>query len=1724
MPPQPASKNGDVSVLKFCTAASPRRGPFFYGRSLRFGFFCIDNQVFGYAKEKKMTTRRFGSPAHRRTVQIGLALGVVAAILSVVSAGPALADWTETFTFDPGDLRVASVRGYDELRLKGCVVDAPEGAPRLPMYVHTVSLPIGQKVVRAEIVGIESQAVPGTYDILPGGGEIPDAPIRRTPDVWSGAGAYPGEVVSVGSTGFMGGVPVASLVVRPVQLIPAEGQLVFHREIRVRIVTASTDESGVRSQRPTAQMSRFEAPHGTGEIPRMPAKGSMSGFFQPTEYPSLDGSLVEYLIITVDEMAAEFQRLADWKTSYGVPAVVKTVSWIEANYPGGVDLPEKIRLFIRDAYQNWGTTWVLLGGDVEQIPIRLAHSDYYSPGDWLITCEMYYQCLDGNWNGDGDHLFGEGYRDVVSPGDSVDFYPDVFLGRASAEDLTEVSNFIDNAMDYRKDPDPGYLTSGLFLGEVVFPIGWDPGDPIYLDGSDICEQSAQWFPSTWDTTKLYEIYGNENHDAVLAEMNEGHGIVVVVNHGDAFKMSTSDDEFLYLSDIDAMTNAGKTGFIYTSNCNLAQIEMDCFNEHLMQNLDQGYIGAMGSSRFCFPHAGRDFQEEVFRLLFEAGVTRMGELQALHKVPFVAVAGSDNSAYRWTILSYMLMGDPELPIWLHEPETLNVTHAGSMSLGDSTYSVQVTSGGSPVEGLTVCLWKEGSGEYARALTDASGQVDVSFEPGSLGSVSLVVVGDGYIPYEATVSVGGSGRVYVSQVGLDDSSEGNGDGVWDGGETIDLDITLYNGTGSSVSGVNGTLGLVTGTTMTVYMTFDGVPVPELLRVGADGVHPGSLPAAYAIADESIVGRPDFTGSAAPDSGVYVWLDGNGWHVRSVGGYDDHDVWVSITTDGQALDVEAFHTESDDSLWVGPQGLQLFSTLSPTDYEDGADAVFANNDGITIIGSSGSYGTIASGFGQTRTFNLSAAATVPDRVPVWLIMDITSSSDSWTEWIRMDIHGPDLCDYFHGIDDSTYSGNGNARAEVGEIVILRPGVVNRGSGAASGVTATLRAVAGVDVNDSTDTLGSIDPDEVVLSSGGFVFTCLSPSMLVSLQLDDADGRRWLETFELDPPSAPTGLVASPSPNSIALRWEPSPEADVFGYNVYRSNGGGAFQRVTALLDEGSAYHEDPGLTPESHYVYRVTAVDTSGNESAPSGPLDAWSAAPQLDGFPVASMNQFYSSPAIVDMDMDTDLEIIVGSKDGYVYAWHHTGEPVSGWPKDTGGEIWSSPALGNLDEDDELEVVCGTWDKKVFAWNHDGTGLIAPDGVFADTPSYVRSSPVIEDVDYDGEMEVVVGCGNSRVYAWNHDGTGMLEANGTFAIVGGGEIAGSPAVADIDANGRHEIIVGSINGNMYAWRGDGTGYLNPDGLFAEVSLPIWSSPAIGDLDNNGDLEIVCASWNDSVYAWHHDGNLLSGWPTFAQGDVWSSPALGDLDGNGDLEVVIGSDVHKVFAWKYDGDGYLLPNGKLAETENDVWAAPALVDLDEDGKLDIVVGCTDGLLYVWNRLGEYLPGWPVTNYDAIYSSPAIGDLDLDGDIEIVSASYDGMLYVYDLGETFDPGAADWPMYQHDALRTGFHGWSGFLEVETEFASPVVAGLEQNYPNPFNPETLIAYRVGSANEVELSVYDVRGRRVTTLVSSTQQPGIYRVRWGGENSQGQPVASGVYFYRLRVGDEHFSRKMVLMK
>jgi hypothetical protein len=145
---------------------------------------------------------------------------------------------------------------------------------------------------------------------------------------------------------------------------------------------------------------------------------------------------------------------------------------------------------------------------------------------------------------------------------------------------------------------------------------------------------------------------------------------------------------------------------------------------------------------------------------------------------------------------------------------------------------------------------------------------------------------------------------------------------------------------------------------------------------------------------------------------------------------------------------------------------------------------------------------------------------------------------------------------------------------------------------------------------------------------------------------------------------------------------------------------------------------------------------------------------------------------------------------------------------------------------------------------------------------------------------------------------------------------------------------------------------------------------------------------------------------------------------------------------------------------------------------------------------------DYTLMEGSPCIdaGTADLDGDGE------DDIEYV---GAAPDMGA-----FEYGAL----------VNVDETKVVPESFTLHQNYPNPFNPTTILRYNLPEQTEVTLTVYDMLGRQVKTLINNTQTAGYKSTQWNATNNTGQPVSAGLYLYTIQAGEFRQTKKMVLLK
>tara|TARA_B100001964_G_scaffold216052_1_gene254960 strand:- start:583 stop:975 length:393 start_codon:yes stop_codon:yes gene_type:complete len=93
-----------------------------------------------------------------------------------------------------------------------------------------------------------------------------------------------------------------------------------------------------------------------------------------------------------------------------------------------------------------------------------------------------------------------------------------------------------------------------------------------------------------------------------------------------------------------------------------------------------------------------------------------------------------------------------------------------------------------------------------------------------------------------------------------------------------------------------------------------------------------------------------------------------------------------------------------------------------------------------------------------------------------------------------------------------------------------------------------------------------------------------------------------------------------------------------------------------------------------------------------------------------------------------------------------------------------------------------------------------------------------------------------------------------------------------------------------------------------------------------------------------------------------------------------------------------------------------------------------------------------------------------------------------------------------------------------PIFLSLSQNYPNPFNPLTSIEFQIDINDNIQLTIYDIKGRQVKTLISGFVLAGSYITNWDGKDKHGFNVPSGIYIYKLLTSNRTLSKKMTLLR
>jgi hypothetical protein len=1593
--------------------------------------------------------------------------------------------------------------------------------PSLPYRVFSVLLPQGEEVSSFRLEGGSEIELAGSIPLALFEGELmTDGTLAgiHIPqgDLDGESQVFPAwEVRHVGTSGWRG-YRIATFEVFPVRYNRSTGRLAAIEGMILVIETMPGDrESEARRQRHVEGFRKKSRDRVRKSVinPHAVSSYSFSDIvveessraFLPSYMPGMEGSTVQYLIITNEEMEPEFQRLAEWKTQKGIPAVVRTVEWIEQNTRAGSDLAETVRNFIRDAYEKWGVEYVLLGGDTEVIPERFAYTTYYS-GKFIPT-DMYYECLDGTWNDDADSLWGEGFQTSSNRGDEADLYAEIFVGRLPAVSIIEASTLVDKTINYESPSDTLYKSDFLLLAEVISPAFYNPGDVIYTDGAEFLQSihDAYLAPNPDITSiRLYENYPaypgsmELTMAASLAQMDIGVNHVLHAGHGGKFNTSLGDGSILN-SDADNLTNGSKVFSMYLLNCDNVAFDTDCIAESFLLNPDGGAFAVTGSSRSAFPTAARIYMNEYYKQLFDNDVVQLGKTRIKSREPFTPAAYAETSD-RWMHLIFSYLGDPESNQYRGIPGQFDIIAPASVPFGHNEIVIGVESEGAPFDSAYVCLYKDDD-DYQYGYTDAAGHVTFEdFLCRDLGTIIVTVTGLDHCVGTTSIDVDPSASSYlrVNNIVPSDDSGGNGDGVVDAGETVALMIELTNS------------GSITG----------------------------------------------------------------------------EKLWAEITT-------------SDPSITVN-NGISVYPDIPAGGRE-------LNNDSLSI--------TIDPG--------------VEDESPVEFLIEIFDSTGGyWTEQFAVEVHAPELELYINSMTDSIPYGDGDGSIVSGEQYLLRIGVKNFGTGAATGLQGKISSdELGVTIADSLAEYWELSSMETGYGDG---FLVTEANMTVpnyfTFELTDVHGRVFSRSIELRRPGAPFGLTldSSISPDQIHATWHGPDSLETLRYLVYYSTSpGGPYAQVSPdLLLHPIFRNRD--LAFSTRYYVVITSIDSCGNVSSFSEEASTSTNPPQLAGWPCSVDEGSSSSPAVGDIDGDMHLDIVFGAGD--IYVWDSRGyelldgdnRPLTWGIFATEGSGYTAAiALADLDGVPGQEIIGASWDtREIYIFTHDGS--ILPGWPIA-TTDFCWASPVAGDFDGDGDLEIVTYDVDGTVYVWHHDGSELMDGdlnagtNGPFFSAGlpshGWHIS-TPALADMDNDGIVELIVAAPSDSIYVLNADGSRVAGWPVFIGDSGAGVGASPVVGDIDGDSYPEVIIQNQYARVLGLNHDGTAMTGWPRWINSNNFfaGSAALADLTGDGRLEVVIPSMNGYCYIFLYNGAS--MPGWPRAYSDGvPTESSPVIADINDDGSLDIILGAENGRISAWNLDGSYIAGFPIQLKSYVRGTPEIRDVDFDGDLELIASCWDENVYIWDLDGEYHYECVQWSGFHGNQYNSGWkelevltdasvtawvyeltgsdlrltwsvaggdHEWNLYRRVGSDEFTIAAEGLRddgsgnivwtdrsveeglayeyrlestggsdaletgrieipvsrarlyQNHPNPFNPSTTIVFTIpgesAARRDATLKVYDVRGALVKTLVNGTVTGGRHEVTWDGRNNRGIEVSSGVYFARFTAGETISVKKMILAR
>ncbi|MCF7912890.1 MAG: T9SS type A sorting domain-containing protein [Candidatus Cloacimonetes bacterium] len=528
---------------------------------------------------------------------------------------------------------------------------------------------------------------------------------------------------------------------------------------------------------------------------------------------------------------------------------------------------------------------------------------------------------------------------------------------------------------------------------------------------------------------------------------------------------------------------------------------------------------------------------------------------------------------------------------------------------------------------------------------------------------------------------------------------------------------------------------------------------------------------------------------------------------------------------------------------------------------------------------------------------------------------------------------------------------------------------------------------------------------------------------------------------------------------------------------------------------------------YPYTITVMAPVGTESefVKSYSFD-FEVSIQQTNWPWFLAERLSVAPIITDLDGDGVFDILATTMAGDMYGIDLYAEEMDGYHWETGETIENQTAFGDVDADGEDEIVLATRAGNIYARNLDGSLAY----------EYVHGAdqlltPVLTDIDGDGLLEVISYGMDGNLIVLDENG----ESEMGFPLPLGIMCFQEMAAADIDGDGGTDIAIATLDGQLHVIKYNGM-------EVAGFPVALGSNPGSGvTILANHNLALGTSDRRLLVIS--STGEIIT--DKELSSNIVSSPIAADFDGDEELELAFTTRFGDVYICEQNGDD--LP-GWPHDSECSISQPPLAVDIDNENGIDLIWFAATNTLFVYNNDGTEIDFSPVpVNYNDNFPA-SIADLDNDLDYEIVFSTSNRVIVID--SKLRKGSEAPWSTFRGNLCRTGFYGDNQLTDNEITEVAPAGNVLMPNYPNPFNPSTTISFFTTEGTEsAEINIYNIKGQQVQSfkIDDGRRESGVGRrsVVWDGKDKSGKAVASGVYFYRLKIDNKICdSQRMLLLK